>query len=268
MVLNLYPCIPYNYNVVKLLTLAYRINMKYDFPSPLIKGYFLKRHNRFVAEMRLENGDSVMVHSSNTGSMKGLLEPESPVILWDSQNPKRKYPLSWKAVKPGASWVGIDTILPNHLAKILVETNAIEGLTGFNKVLSEQNIGNSTRIDLVGMGSEKTCFIEVKNVTLVKNGIAKFPDAVTKRGAKHLNELVRKIEEGNRGAMIYMIQRNDATSFEPEWKIDPHYGNTLFNAIEKGVEVYPLLMEVSPTGVTYLRTVQFNVVRPIEPLFI
>ncbi|TLN26036.1 DNA/RNA nuclease SfsA, partial [bacterium] len=107
-----------------------------------------------------------------------------------------------------------------------------------------------TRIDLVAKtAGAKSCYIEVKNVTLVEGGTARFPDAVTERGRKHLLELERKVAEGERAAMIYLVQRGDAARFRPADDIDPAYGEALRRVAKAGVEVYPLLCEVAPEGV-------------------
>ncbi len=230
------------------------------FPTPIITARFVKREKRFLAHMVLADGSRVIAHCPNTGTMRTCLLPGAKTLLWDSANPERKYPLSWKAIEIDGVWIGVDTLLPNRLAQAAIASGFIEELSVYDEIERERTISKGTRIDLVlHSDAAPTCAVEVKNVTLVEDGVARFPDAVTTRGLKHLEELMRwragKLTGGfadnkpQRAAMVYVVQRGDATRFRPADDIDPVYGAKLREAAASGVEVYALSTEVSPEGV-------------------
>ncbi len=220
------------------------------FPQPMVKGTFVKREKRFLAHMILEDGTATIAHCPNTGSMRTCMAPGAPTLMWDSQNPERKYPLSWKAIEIDNTWIGVDTALPNRLAELSIAGGLIDELKVYGTIAREKVIAPRTRIDLVlSSPGLPTCYVEVKNVTLVEERVARFPDAVTTRGLKHLHELTRKVDGGERAAMVYVIQRNDAEAFRPADDIDPEYGEGLREAVNKGVEVYVINARVSVEGV-------------------
>lgn len=219
------------------------------FPEPRVIGTFVGRRRRFLADVLLEDGTATVAHCPNTGSMKGCLFPGHPVLLWDSRNPLRKLRYTWKAVDAGGFWVGIDTSLPNRLVEEAVRAEAIPGLEGFPRIVREQRCGERSRIDLLLEGPSGRCFVEVKNCTLVEEGAARFPDAVTDRGLRHLRELTAMVASGDRAAMVYVVQRSDAERFEPAREIDPAYAQGLGAAVRAGVETYAVLTRVSPEGV-------------------
>jgi sugar fermentation stimulation protein A len=231
----------------------------YKFKKPIILVRFTKRLNRFVAQFVSDNNEIIYAHTPNTGSMKGLLVPGAPCLLRNSQNPERKYLYSWIGVKIDNTWVGIDTLLTNKLVEILINNKKIEPLKNFTKILREQKIGEHSRIDLVIFNDNEKTYLEVKNVTLVENNIAKFPDAVTKRGKKHLVELMKKIDEGENSCMVYVIQRDDATSFQPAENIDPEYSQTLKMAYSKGVKIIAVSLSVSPEGLSFVKLLPFKI---------
>ena len=229
------------------------------FPKPTVPAIFLRRYQRFLADMLLPDGSQVTAHTPNTGSMKGCLVPESPVVLWDSMNPKRKYRYSWKAIKIGRTWVGIDTSLPNELAAEAIREGVIPAWQDFNQIQREVLVGTNSRIDLLCRSAHERMYVEVKNVTLVEKGVARFPDAPTTRGIKHLRELMKLKESGKRAAMLYVVQRSDARSFEPADDIDPEYARTLLTAIQAGVEVAVLSVHVTSKGATIRGTLPGNI---------
>ncbi len=219
------------------------------FPDPILKATFQRRYKRFLADMTFPDGSTVTAHCANTGSMKSCLVPDAPVLLWDSQNPKRKLRHSWKAIRIGRTWVGIDTGLPNALAEASVLAGEISIFGNIQTVRREVPMGAHSRVDLLVEADTGTWWVEVKNVTLVENGVARFPDAVTTRGLKHLNELMERVREGNRAAMLFVVQRNDGKCVEPADDLDPAYGHGLREAKAKGVELLALGARVSPKGV-------------------
>lgn len=205
---------------------------------PLVKGTLLKRYKRFLADVALDNGSTVTAHCPNTGSMKDCCEPGRPVYLSIHDNPKRKYKYTWELIQMPASLVGVNTLVPNRLVKHAVQTGQVAELCGYAEVKSEVRMGKHSRVDLMLRDDTLgTCHVEIKNCTMVRDGIARFPDAVTTRGLKHLHELTAQLSAHNRSVMVYFIQRMDAEAFRPADDIDPAYGKALRQAVAQGVEV-------------------------------
>jgi len=205
---------------------------------PLIKGVLIQRYKRFLADIELETGEKVTVHCPNSGSMKGCAIPGSRVWLSESDNPKRKYKYTWELIKVPETMIGINTQVPNKLVKQSIENGLIQELSGYDRVTAEVKTSSHTRLDLLLENAAKEkCYVEIKNCTLVEKGIAMFPDAVTTRGQKHLDELVHLVSSGYRGVIFFLIQRMDANSFKPAEMIDKVYAQKLRKAVQKGVEV-------------------------------
>lgn len=217
------------------------------FSEPLIQGKIIKRYKRFLADVELENGDIITAHTANTGSMKTCWEPGWSVLMSYHDNPKRKLKYSLELTNNGDTWIGVNTSLPNKIAIEGIANGTVKELKGYSTIKPEAKIGKS-RIDiLLSNEGEDPCYVEVKNVTLLgeKNkGI--FPDAVSTRGQKHLEELMGLVDQGIRAAMLYVINREDVKSFSPADDIDPRYGQLLRQASEKGVEILAYKCEVTP----------------------
>jgi len=205
---------------------------------PLVSGILIRRYKRFLADIELETGEKVTAHCPNSGSMKGCAIPGSQVWLSESDNPKRKYKYTWELIKVPGTLIGINTLVPNKLVKQSIEAGLIKELSGYNQVTAEVKTSTHTRLDLA-LESEgrKKCYVEIKNCTLVEEGTAMFPDAVTTRGQKHLGELEHLVSCGHRGVIFFLIQRMDANLFKPAEMIDKVYAQKLRNAVQKGVEI-------------------------------
>ena len=205
---------------------------------PLIPGVLLKRYKRFLADVRLETGEIVTAHCPNSGSMKGCAEPGRPVYLSRSSNPKRKLPYTWELIRMSGSLVGVNTLLPNRLVCEAISCGQIDPLRGYPNIDREVGIGNRSRIDMMLSGGDlPRCYVEVKNCTWVREGIARFPDAVTERGRKHMAALQELAGRGFRAAVFFLVQRMDAQVFRPARELDPAYSEALRNAAKAGVEV-------------------------------
>ena len=211
--------------------------------APLLRGKLIKRYKRFLTDVMLESGEQVTCTCPNTGSMMGLLDAGNPVWLSVSDSPTRKYKHTWEMVeavnqagKPAR--VGLNTNLPNKLVEEAILAGRIPALAGYATLKREQKYGKNSRIDiLLSDDGKPDCYVEVKNVTLSRQaGIAEFPDAVTSRGAKHLDELADMVREGKRAVMVYLVQRSDASTFQLANDIDPAYGQAWEKATKAGVE--------------------------------
>lgn len=235
------------------------------FSDPYIKGILIRRYKRFLADIELENGTIITAHTPNTGAMTGCSTPGSPVWLRDTGNPDRKYPFSWEIVesKPDVL-VGIHTGLSNQLVKEAIVYGVIKELQNYPQILTEIPYGKEkSRIDLLlkkdNSADAELCYVEVKNVTLVENNIAYFPDAVSVRGSKHLRELIKMVEQGHRAVIFYCVQRHDATSFRSAKTIDPLYAETLKQAVKTGVEAIAYIAEVSTKEIKLVRSIPVSV---------
>jgi sugar fermentation stimulation protein A len=205
---------------------------------PLIRGRLIKRYKRFLADVELDTGETITAHCPNSGSMKGCAIPGSRVWLSISDNPKRKYPHTWELIKVPDTYIGINTLVPNRLVKLAIEQGLINELSEYTKVTSEVKTSEHTRLDLLlEKSDDQKCYVEIKNCTLVEDGIASFPDAVTTRGQKHLEELEHLVAKGHKGVIFYLIQRTDATIFKPADTIDKVYGEKLRKAVQNGVKI-------------------------------
>ncbi len=204
---------------------------------PLLEGTLVRRYQRFLADVRLRNGHVVTAHCPNSGSMLECSEPGRPVYLSRSANPRRRTRYTWELIEMPASLVGVNTLVPNRLVEAGVRAGRIPELQGYREILREVRYGENSRIDLLLVNGPRRCFVEVKNCTLVEEGVAFFPDAVTARGTKHVRELDRMKAAGHRAVLFILVQRMDARVFRPADHIDPVYGETLRPSIERGLEL-------------------------------
>lgn len=212
---------------------------------PLIEGRLIRRYKRFLADVELGDGSVVTAHCPNSGSMKGCAVPGSRVWLSTSDNAKRKLPHTWELVEVGGCMIGLNTGLPNRLVAEAIGNGTIAELQGYDAIRPEVPYGDHSRIDLLLESPGCRCYVEVKNVTLVEDGRALFPDAVTTRGQKHLQELMRVVQEGGRGVIFFTVQRGDGCAVSPADAIDPEYGRLLRLAIQNGVEALAYRAEVT-----------------------
>ncbi|MFD0918074.1 DNA/RNA nuclease SfsA [Pseudahrensia aquimaris] len=226
-----------------------------DFPTTLIPGVLEQRYKRFLADVRLEDGSITTVHCPNPGAMMGLNTPGFRCWISDSGNPKRKLRHTLElieAVGPsGPVMVGINTGTPNKLAEEAILSGVVPQLAGYETLRREVKYGENSRIDILLQNEGKPpCYVEVKNVHLVRKGrLHEFPDCKTTRGAKHLRELAAQVGLGNRAVMLYIIQREDGDTFSLARDLDPDYAKAFEEARDGGVEAYAIRCQISTTSI-------------------
>ena len=205
-------------------------------PGPLVEGTFVRRDNRFRATV-LVDGEEAWAHVPNSGRLHELFVPGIPVLLRPANNPDRRTAYDLLMVIVDGQLVSLDSRLPSRLVAEAVRRRALPEFRGYETVREEVRMGRS-RIDVLLEGTHGRCWIEAKSVTLVEEGIAYFPDAVTARGKRHVEDLAEAVAHGDRAAVVFVIQRSDAVGFRPHDASDPEFGRALRAAAASGVEVY------------------------------
>lgn len=215
----------------------------------LLAGRLLRRYQRFLADVELEDGTTVVAHCTNTGTMKTCWEPGDLVLLAPSANPARKLKYTWLACRRGVVWVGVDTGIPNRAVAQAAREDCLPGLPGLREVRTEVRYGvEHSRIDVLALdGQGRSLYVEVKNTTMNVGGIACFPDAVTDRGLKHLRELRGVLRQGHRSAVVFFANRGDVQGFDTAREVDPRYAEELCRAAQDGVEILPLRVHLEAT---------------------
>lgn len=207
------------------------------FRGPLVQGTVVRRYQRFFVDVALDDGPTVTAHCANTGSMKTCLEPGTRAWLSEAR-PGRKLLYTWEVAECAGTRIYVNPAGANHLVAEAVTKGSIAELWGYSTLRREVKYGTGSRIDLLLEGDQGRAFVEVKNVTLlVGPGRAAFPDAVTERGRKHIEELILVTKAGARGVLVFCVARTDVRSFEPADAIDPGYGAALRRAHAAGVEI-------------------------------
>lgn len=209
---------------------------------PLVNGIFINRPNRFVAKVMI-NQEEIAAHVPNTGRMSELLVPGVRAILARNPGPHRKTDYTLLLVEKNGHWVSVNSLLANQIAYEFLKAQA-----DVLELRKEVTYGNS-RFDLACISGGKNAYYEVKSVNLVVNEIAMFPDAPTERGAKHLSELIRAHQEGYHTGVIFVVQRNDAKSFQPNQIIDPKFSRLLGQCHSLGIEIRALSCDIDGVNI-------------------
>ena len=221
------------------------------FSAPLIPATLVRRYKRFLADVVFPGGEEITAHVANPGAMTGLATPGARVFLSRSANANRKLPYSWELVEAdlgsGPELVGVNTAHPNLIAGQAIAAGKIPGLAGYASLRREVKYGQNSRVDfLLETPGRPPCYVEVKNVHLMRErGLAEFPDSVTARGARHLDELAAMVAAGHRAVMLYLIQIGSADRFALARDIDPRYGDAFDRARAAGVEALAYRCAVS-----------------------
>ena len=208
-----------------------------EFTKSLIKGKLLKRYKRFFVDIKV-NKEIVTAHCPNTGSMMGLLDQNNNVWISKNDDPKRKLKYTLEIIKVKKKLIGVNTQLTNKIVFEALKQKKIKIFSSLRDIKAEVKFSDKTRFDFLISDHEKKCFLEVKNVTLQrKDKIAEFPDAVTSRGTKHLNELIAAKKKGFESYILYLIQIEDCKSFKIARDIDEEYNHVFMKALKSGVKV-------------------------------
>ena len=215
--------------------------------TTMVPATLVKRYKRFLSDHRLESGEVITASCPNTGTMLGLTTPGSATWLVHAPSPTRKYDYRWELIEDEGTWVGINTGRPNALVEEAIRTGVITELAGYADLRREVKYGTNSRIDLLLEDPGRPqAFVEVKNCHLRRrDGLAEFPDSITTRGAKHLDELAAQVALGHRAVMVFCVQRADCDHFDVAADIDPGYAAAFQRARAAGVEALAYVCHVS-----------------------
>ena len=232
-------------------------------PKILYCGTLIKRYKRFLADICLERGENITAHCPNPGRMTGLSNPGSRVWVSCSPNPNRKLPFTLELIEADGGLVGVNTHHPNKIVREAIEAHKIAQLKGYDSLRTEVKYAERSRVDIL-LEDEKIgrCWVEVKNVHLRRdswesNGTAEFPDSVTVRGSKHIEDLVDQIKIGDKSVLIFLIQRMDCKDFKIARDIDPVYYETLLRGMENGLEVLCFDTNITLSSISLRNSITF-----------
>ncbi len=230
-----------------------------NFRNRLLSGVFIKRYKRFFVDIKTNN-KIVTAHCPNTGSMQGLLKEGNKVWISKSDNPKRKLKYTLEIIEVNGSKVGVNTHLTNKIVFHALKNHFIKEFSKDIYIKPEIKFSQNTRFDFLITKKNYKAFIEVKNVTLVREKkIAEFPDAVTSRGAKHIEELVKAQKEGYDVYIAFIIQRENCSEFKIANDIDPKYSKLLSKALKKKLNILCYDCKFSPKGIKLNRQIKFKI---------
>ena len=230
-----------------------------NFKNKLISGQLIKRYKRFFVDIKIKN-QIITAHCPNTGSMSGLLDKGNKVWISKTDNPNRKLKYTLEIIDDGKSKVGVNTHSSNKIVHHALKNNLIDELKDLLEIKPETKFGANTRFDFLVLKKKYKAFIEVKNVTLSRKiKTAEFPDSITSRGLKHINELVKASEKNYKIFILYLIQRNDCTSFTIAQDIDPAYAAALTKAVKKKLNIICYDCKFSTKGIKLNNKINFKI---------
>ncbi len=232
--------------------------------GPLIKGRFIERPNRFITIVEVD-GQIVRSHLPDPGRLKELLIPGAELLLRSApKESDRKTKYSTVMVKQKGQLISLVSTLPNRFVLESLQGGSLPMFKDFQLIRPEIIQGNHRFDFLLNDSNDNQFFLEVKSVTYVENGCAKFPDAVTDRGTRHAKALTELVKKGKGAGILFVCQRSDANRFEPMWERDPSFAHALLNAKGNGVNVWCIATDVSETDMTYKTEIRVNLAPPNE----
>ncbi|PLY05036.1 MAG: DNA/RNA nuclease SfsA [Arcobacter sp.] len=226
------------------------------FPE-LFKGKLIKRYKRFLADIILEDGQEITAHVPNSGAMTSCIEENCSVWVSFHDNPKRKLKYTLELTQMQEYLICTNTGVANKIGIEAINNGTIKELQGYSSIKPEQKYGINSRIDILLENENEKCYVEIKSVSLRIEDELAFPDAVTLRGTKHLNELVSMVEEGHRAVMLYIIQRTDKVNFRLANEIDKKYYKAFLEARKKGVEVLVYQSDINHQEINIYKKIEF-----------
>ena len=230
-----------------------------NFKNKLISGQLIKRYKRFFVDIKIKN-QIITAHCPNTGSMNGLLDEGNKVWISKTDNPNRKLKYTLEIIDDGKSKVGVNTHSSNKIVHHALKNNLIDELKDLLEIKPETKFGANTRFDFLVLKKKYKAFIEVKNVTLSRKiKTAEFPDSITSRGLKHINELVKASKKNYKIFILYLIQRDDCKSFAIAKDIDPAYAAALTKAIKKKLNIICYDCKFSTKGIKLNNKINFKI---------
>ncbi len=234
------------------------------FPAPLIPARFLRRYQRFLAEVELTDRSRVWVHVPNSGALTGCATPGQEILLTWDERPGRKTSYTWRFTLGSRGWICIDTLVPNRLVAEALAGPGLPGLPPVLRVRPEVSLPQGSRLDFVLDLGGKLLFLEIKSVTWVEGTVALFPDGITTRGRRHLQELEALVRQGHEAWQIFVVQREDAKLLRPAVAIDPAYARELGLAAQQGVKILVVQEKITPPEITLACTLPFDLTLPPE----
>ena len=228
------------------------------FKERLLQGILIKRYKRFFVDIEYKS-KIITAHCPNSGSMMGLLDKGNKVWFSIADNKNRKLKYTLEIIESEKHKVGVNTLLSNKIVLEALNNNRIKELNKFDNIKTEVKFSENTRFDFLISNEKEKCFLEVKNVTLVrKKNIAEFPDAITSRGTKHLNELSNAKKKGYESYILYLIQRDHCKSFKIANDIDKDYDNALSEALKAGVKILCYDCEINNKEIKIQKQISFD----------
>lgn len=226
------------------------------FPRRLEEATLVRRRMRFLMDVVFDDGTEATAHCANTGSMLGVNRPGARCLVLDSDNPTRKLRYTLQAVRVGRTWVGAHPILANTIGREAIEAGMVDGVGPVAEVRAEVAYGRASRADLMLRDREGTrWYVEIKSASMAEERVSMFPDAVTERGLKHLDELIRVTKQGDRALMLFVATRDDVDVFRPAGHIDAAYAKRLGQAARQGVMVRAITSRTTREGMEAVRQI-------------
>ena len=226
------------------------------FTKALIKGKLLKRYKRFFADIKV-NKEIIIAHCPNTGSMMGLLNENNDAWVLKNEDPKRKLKYTLQILKTSKNVIGVNTHLANKLVHEGLQNNTLLEFKNLDKIVTEKFYNKETRFDFLIQKNKKKIFIEVKNVTLIRDAkISEFPDAITTRGSKHIKTLIDAHKKGYECYVLFLVQIDNCKYFKIANDIDKEYYENYKIAKKLGVKFIAYNCKVEPKEIKIDRRIK------------
>lgn len=225
--------------------------------ATLLRGKLIKRYKRFLADIKLDSGEIITAHVPNSGAMTSTIEEDCDVWVSYHDNPKRKLKYTLELTKLYNQYICTNTNVANKIAIEAIQNGVIKELQNYTNLKPEQKYGQNSRIDILLENENEKCYVEVKSVTLKIDDTLAFPDSITSRGEKHLNELLQMVKDGHRAVMLYVIQRTDKLPFRIANEIDKKYYESFLNVTQQGVEVLVYQSSISQEEIFVNKKIEF-----------